>query len=34
MATISEKREEVMFWAFFAALGVVLGAIGWLRWLF
>jgi hypothetical protein len=32
--TLSEKREEVWFWGFFAVLGVVLAAIGWLRWMF
>jgi hypothetical protein len=32
--TLPEKREEVLFWGFFAVLGIVLGAIGWLRWAF
>lgn len=32
--TLSEKREEVVFWAFFAVLGIVLAAVGWLRWAF
>jgi len=32
--TLSEKGEEVMFWGFFAVLGIVLAAIGWLRWAF
>jgi hypothetical protein len=32
--TISEAREQVWFWTVFAVLGVVLGAIGWLRWAF
>ena len=30
--TLSEKGEEVWFWGFFAALGIVLALIGWLRW--
>lgn len=29
--TLSEKREEVWFWAIFAVIGTILGAIGWLR---
>ena len=33
MATISEARESVWFWAVFAVLGIVLGAIGWVRWI-
>jgi hypothetical protein len=32
--TLSEKGEEVRFWAVFAILGIVLGVIGWLRYAF
>jgi hypothetical protein len=29
---LSDARQAVWFWAFFAILGIVLAAIGWLRW--
>jgi hypothetical protein len=30
--TLSDARQNVWFWTVFALLGIVLGAIGWIRW--
>ena len=34
MTTLSDAQQAVWFWTVFAMLGVVLGVIGWLRWVF
>jgi hypothetical protein len=30
--TLSDARQAVWFWTVFAVIGIILGAIGWLRW--